>query len=85
MWTTDVPTEPGHYWIKLNNGWQEIVLGQRSSLNPKKIVFSVFNTDLAVTGESLIKDKSRFWSDPVKAPELQPEELLQTNQQSYWE
>ena len=82
MWTKDIPTEPGHYWMKLNNGWQEIVLGQRSSLNPKKIVFSMFNTDLASTGESLIKDKYRFWSERVEAPELQPADLLETNQES---
>jgi len=79
MWTKNIPTEPGHYWMKLHDGSQEIVLGQRSSLNAKKIVFSMFNTDLAVARESLIKDKHRFWSKRVEPPELQPTDLLDVN------
>jgi hypothetical protein len=85
MWSKDVPTEPGHYWIKLNNGWQEIILGQRSTLNPKKLVFYMFNAESGITGEQLLKERSRFWSEPIPTPEVQPADLLESHEQSDWD
>ena len=65
MWSKTVPTEPGHYWIKLINGWQEIALGELDPLREKKLVFYFANTELAHDCDLIVKDGSRFWSERI--------------------
>ena len=72
MWSKTVPTEPGHYWIKLINGWQEIALGELDPLRKKKLVFYFANTELAHDGDLIVKDGSRFWSERIVPSDIQP-------------
>jgi hypothetical protein len=72
MWSKTAPTEPGHYWIKLINGWQEIALGELDPLRKKKLVFYFANTELAHDGDLIVKDGGRFWSERIVPPDIQP-------------
>jgi hypothetical protein len=70
-----VPIEPGHYWIKLINGGQEIALGELNPLRKKKVVFYFPNTELAHDGDLgdlIVKDGGRFWSERIVPPDIQP-------------
>lgn len=78
MWTKTAPVEPGYYWVKLKGGWQEPVLGDRDPLSRKRLIFYYFSQDVGHSGESLIRDGIRFWSEPIPSPEKQPHEWLDT-------
>jgi hypothetical protein len=74
-WSKTVPIEPGHYWIKLINGGQEIALGELNPLRKKKVVFYFPNTELAHDGDLgdlIVKDGGRFWSERIVPPDIQP-------------
>jgi hypothetical protein len=78
MWSKTVPTEPGHYWVKYKDGWQIIVLGELDLLRKKKLVF-YFHTggEIGQDGDSLVKEGSRFWSERLAPPDIQPAHLIE--------
>ncbi len=76
MWSKTIPTETAHYWVKSKNGWQEIVRGEKDPLAKKKLMFYSVGWEIGQSGEAIIRDGGRFWSDSIPPPELQPTDLM---------
>lgn len=79
MWTKAVPTEPGFYWIKTRDSRMLVIYGEKAPIRKNTLTFRFFDDDdfLGVSGEQIMKDGARFWSDRIMPPELPSNELLE--------